>query len=476
MGGDLDLNSAVTGPSHFVISTVGSFYTVGPELGGVITGDLPAGYKGCMRLQTSGGAFTFTFVPGGFASGIATTGGILQFNDDSGTASWVSGNLRMQDATAFISGDATALHTNYAFGEHGGSPIGRFSIAGSFVLDPASGMVSSFTADQNDAGMPSTLSETGSISAVSSLDGRAISSFTPQVPPSAASKSVFYIVNANEIFILGADAFGPGSAIRSGQAVVSNSPYAASSIAGNQIIHTTGQGVCKVNNVTTPCANAALGLLNLSANLSTTGTFTGTVFQYDIQNGPQTTSYKSGSSGTFALASSAGRVTLGNAGATPPVLYLASPTSNTEPVTFFIVGTDQAASFGYAEQGASAAIANSSLVGSYFVVNYDSGDSSVWAQIGILSGFPYSAAGTWDYDWSGLQLLNTIANEYNAPLNITNLDPNNNPAPGLGTAGVGVVAITNGKRILCLLEGGQFPKPVVSVGGTAAVVVIAEPQ
>ena len=71
---------------------------------------------------------------------------------------------------------------------------------------------------------------------------------------------------------------------------------------------------------------------------------------------------------------------------------------------------------------------------------------------------------------------NTIANEYNAPLNITNLDPNNNPAPGLGTAGVGVVAITNGKRILCLLEGGQLPKPVVSVGGTAAVVVIAEPD
>jgi len=110
-----------------------------------------------------------------------------------------------------------------------------------------------------------------------------------------------------------------------------------------------------------PCANAALGLLTFTPNSTITGTITGTLFQYDSQNGAGTTTF-SGTPGTFTLAGSAGRVTVGNAGANLSVLYLASPASNSEPVTFFIVGTDKTASFGYGEQGASAAVATSTLV------------------------------------------------------------------------------------------------------------------
>ena len=54
MGGELDLNSAITGPQHFTINSTGSFYTVGPELNGLQTGFSSAGYVGCMQLQTSG--------------------------------------------------------------------------------------------------------------------------------------------------------------------------------------------------------------------------------------------------------------------------------------------------------------------------------------------------------------------------------------------------------------------------------------
>ena len=154
-----------------------------------------------------------------------------------------------------------------------------------------------------------------------------------------------------------------------------------------------------MNGVTTPCATAALGLLNFAADSSTTGRITGTVFQYDIQNGERITSIASGSPETFALASSTGRVTVGNASANPSVLYLASPASNSEPVTFFIVGTDSAASFGYAEQGATAPVADASLNGSYFVVNDDSGDSSVWAQLGVIDGYAELGSG-----YVGLQL------------------------------------------------------------------------
>ena len=475
-GGDLDVNDSSSGPRHFTIQSAGSLYKVGPDPGSAVFGVAgDSGFVGCLQLQTPGGSFTFAIAPGSFTSGVAARGMLLQIDSTTTPKSQVAGELRLQDSNAFGSGDTTALHTNYAFGEHGGSPKGRHAMAGSFVLDPLSGSVSFFTADQNEAGTPSGISGAGMISSVSRLDGRATATFTTGAPSVTTSNRVLYVVNSDEIFTLGSDLWGLGSPIRSGQAVASAASFDATSIAGNHIVHTTGQFLCTANNVSGPCAIGTLGLLSLSSNSSTTGAITGTLFQYDIQDGPQTTTFSPNSPGTFALASSTGRVTLGNMGANPPVLYLASPTTNSDPVTFFIVSTDAAASFGYAEQGASASVSNLSLPAKFFVGNDDSGDPSVWSQIAVISNFPFAPDGTWDYTWSGMQLLNADANEYAAGLNITNLDPNNNPAPGLGTAGVGVVAITNGKRVLCLLEGGQFSKDV-TVGGKAAVIVIAEPQ
>ena len=476
IGGDLDVNDAISGPRHLTILSAGSYYTVGPDPGSAIYNVAGAsGFVGCLQLQTSGGPFTFTIAPGAFTSGVATKGGLLQINSQSSPESQVAGELRLQDQNAFSSGDTTALHTNYALGEHGGTPNGRYAMAGSFVLDPRSGSISSITADQNEAGTVSGIFGTGRISSVSRSDGRAPVSFTAGEAPGTASNSVFYIVNPDEIFILGTDSWGPGSPIRSGQAVVSAGSFTAASVAGNHIIHTTGQFPCTTGHYSGPCAIGELGLLTLNSNSPAAGQVTGVVFRYDIQNGTQFQISDSGSPGSYTLASSAGRVTLENMGTSPPILYLASPTTNSDPVTFFIVGTDAAASFGYAEQGANASISKDSLPDLYFVFNDDSGDPTVWSQIGVISDFSYAPDGTWDYTWSGSQLLDADANEYNAGLNITNLDPNGNPAPGLGTAGVGVVAITNGKRVLCLLEGGQYSKDVTA-GGKAAIIVIAEPQ
>jgi len=473
VGGTLDLNSATTGPQNFSISSTGSFYTVGPNSDPTILSDRsPVGYMGCMRLQTSGGPFTFAFGLGAFDADIATTGAILQINDESGTKSSASGEMRIQDPSAFSSGNTTELHSNYAFGEHGGDPSGRYAIAGSFALEASTGTISSFTADQNSAGTLSNISGFGTINSVSTTDGRAVSFL--QGAPGATNNNVLYIVNANEIFIIGADAFGSGIPIRSGQAVVSSGSYSASSLIGNQIVHTTGQDVCTVSSVTAPCASATLGLLNFTADSSTTGALTGTLFQYDIQNRARATSFAAGSPGTFVLATSTGRVVLGNTGSNLSVLYLANPASNSEPVTFFIVGTDKAASFGYAEQGANATVATATLLHqNYFVVNDDAGDSSVYARIGILAGG--LIVGTFDYTLGGWQELGDLANDYADGLNITNIDPSNNPAPGVGTAGSGIVAITDGHRILCLVEGDQSTKP--SPGSIAPpAILIAEPQ
>jgi uncharacterized repeat protein (TIGR01451 family) len=472
IGGDIDLNSAITGSQRFTISSSGSFYTVGPDGDPVINGQ-GAGYVGCMRLQTSGGAFTFTFGLGGIVGSVSTKGAVLQINDESGTNSFVSGQFRMQDSAAFGSGNTNALHTNYVFGEHGGDPSGRYAIAGSFALNPATGTISSFTADQNTVGTFSNITGIGAIGPVSSMDGRAVSFLTVQTSSGAKYTNVLYIVNANEIFIVGADAFSPGSPVRSGQAVVSDTSLTASSIAGNQIVHTTGQGFCSANSVPAPCANAALGLLNFTPNSPTAGTFTGTIFHYDSQSSLGSTTFALGSPGTYTLAGSTGRMTVGNASANLSVLYISSPASNSEPVTFFIVGTDNAASFGYGEQGANAAIATNDILSKSFIVaNDDIGDSSGYAMFGTIDY--YATGGSWDYIFDDRQWLGAWADDYVNPLQITNVDPNKNPAPGVGTAGSGFVAITNGKRILCLSGGnGPFSKATTK---SPAILLIADPQ
>jgi uncharacterized repeat protein (TIGR01451 family) len=445
IGGDLDINDAVLGPRHLTINSAGSLYTLGGELGGPQQGQQgtkSVGYIGCLRLQTSGGAFTFVFAPGGFTSGVATKGGILQINDESGTKSYVSGELRIQEPSAFSSGDASALPPYFAFGEHGGDPTGRFAMAGSFVLDPQSGAVSSVTADRNEAGVLSGFTGAGSIASVSSVDGRALLSLSSLGPPAATSNSVLYIVNSNEMFMVGTEPFAPGSPIRSGQAIVSANSYAVSSIFGNQIIHAVAQG-----------AGGALGLLNLSPISASTGTYTGIVFQY--ASGLETTSIDSGSPGTYTVDSTTGRGTLQRDGATKSVLYLASPMANTDPVSFFILGVDPIVSFGSAEQGASAPVADKLLSGVFFLMNDDSGDVSVGGEIGIVADLR-TPIGTLDYVSKGSQSLNGWPGDY-ASIAITNLEPNGNPAPGVGGA-VGdrsIVAITNGKRVLCLFVGGD---------------------
>jgi hypothetical protein len=464
-GGDLDLNSVASGPQHFTINSTGSYYIVGPG-------------QGCLRLETSGGPFTFAFFPRAISSGTAATASVLEINDESGANSSLSGQMRIQDATAFSSGTTSALHGNYAFGEHGQSAAGRFATAGSLVLDPATSAITSFTADQNSAGSQASVAGTGSVGPISSMDGRAI--LTTQAA-GVMSSQVVYILNANEFFVLSADAFNSANAIRSGMAVVSSGSYATGAIAGNQIIHTTGQITCAVNG-STLCANAELGLLNFSATSSTGGALTASLFQYDIQHGPSNSSVDSANPAAYAVAANTGRVTLANFGANAPVFYLASPAANTDPTTFFIVGSDEAASYGYAEPGAAQAVTVASLAGDYSIASDDLGDSSVWAQImaGTINLDAFNSlfffAGDLSYTVGGSQWVQTedVNGDYDSTLDISNLDPNNNPAPGVGKVGLGLIAITNGHRLLCLVEGTQLNKATPLATNSAAVILIAE--
>jgi len=461
-GGDLDM-STTTGSQQYTITPSGtgiaSTYTVGPDSTG-------AGFLGCMTVATviqgtvnAGPTITFTFSLGAVHSGVASQGQIIEFDDSTGTGTRISGVMMQQDTTAFSAGNTSALHANYAFGSDGQNSTGHVALGGSFVLNPATGNFTSVNLDVNVAGtVGSNISGSGSIpfSSISAVDGRgtlSISYTLNSIP--LTNNSVIYIVNANEFFTIGTDAFGSGFPVRTGRAIVSSGSYTSANVA-NMIIRLTGQTSCTVASVTAPCATVALGLILPTASTSTTGTFTGDVYNYDLQGGETTNNFPSGSPGTFTVTGATGRVTLGNAGSNPPVFYLASPAANTEPITAFFVSTNAGsgsdAQFGIAEAGASSAITTASLAANYFFGTDDPGDNTVQDQIGVVTVASSGAlTGTQNSSGqSGLQLLQAVTSQ---PITITNLDPGSNSAPGTGTIGPNSVAITNGTRFFFILTG-----------------------
>jgi uncharacterized repeat protein (TIGR01451 family) len=456
IGGNLDINTAAGAQSVTITPSgagIASKYQVGPATTGT-------GFLGCMTVATSnpGVTVTFTFSLGGVVSGVASKGRIIEFDDSTGTGTRAAGELLLQDSTAFASGNTSALHTNYAFGSEGqtNATNPHFAIAGSVVLNPATGNFTSANLDVDAGGALGTnLSGTGSIpfSSISAVDGRGTLTLNFTLPTGpVATTSAIYIVNANEFFILGTDSYSAGFAIRAGRAIVSASSY--TSINPQLILHITSSSQCGGGGggATTPCAQATLGLLNITATNTTSGTFTGDIYNYDPINGAQSQNFPAATPATYTLTDATGRVAIGNAGGNPPVVYLASPASNTDPFVAFIVGTDSSAIFGFGETGAASSITTASMAGNYFFGDDDPGDNTVKNQIGIAV-FASNGTVTGTGFSSGQGGLST-ASSVNGTVTITNLGSAGNAAPGTGNIGANTIAITNGKRFFFIDESG----------------------
>jgi uncharacterized repeat protein (TIGR01451 family) len=464
--GDLDLNVGTPGPEHLLISASGvganSTYKVGPDGTG-------AGFLGCVVLTTTLGNtttdLTLTFSLNAAVAGVSSKGRIIEFDDITGSGNRAAGELRLQDTTAFSAGNTGALHSNYAFGGSGQSAAGRFAIAGAFALDPAHGTLSSVVFDSDSAGALITVvgpSGTGSVGSVSAVDGRATLSLNQSLLANTTSpaSAIVYIVNANEMFLVGADPFGGHFPIYSGKVIVSAASYTTAAIAGNQMLHATGQNSCTVGSQQIPCATVTIGLLNISASSTTAGTLTGDIYTFDHVNGAASQNFSSASPGTIALTVVSGRVAITNVGNHPPVFYLATPANNTDPVTAFVVGTDGSALSGFTELGAASSITVSSMAGNYFFGNEDPGDNTVknqmgvatFASSGVISGTAFNSG------QNGLATNGTA----NGTLVITNVGSASNAAPGTGNFGPQTIVITNGTKLFLIDEG----------GGAASVVVI----
>ena len=443
--GHIDANFGANGGNSVFsdeLLTTGSSYKVG------LDPTNNSGYLGCMVLaMKSGGTTTLRFAVS-VVAGTAVRGRIMRWTDTTGDGSEIraSGIMLPQDTTAFA---LSHLRSNYALGADGTDPNGgHLAFAGTIGIN-GSGTVTSSEFDSNDAGnLQTDLSyisasiATTSTGSTTAQTGRTL--FTGTVPTAAGTStnhSAAYIVNANEFFFVGIDPFTT-SAIFSGRGIstaASFSNTSNSSLNGNYVAQiygaTTGNASC---NNSGPCATVGLGVLQFSG----TGTLNSasTLYRYQQGVGMQLDN----PSGTYAVSPS-GRVTITGSKA-QPVLYLATPQSNTEPITAFSVATDSgahsSASFGIMEAGANSNVSASVLAGNRIFGSSDPGDSTVQDQSGVvnvdssgnMTGYRYSS------DTNGLTESTLSDGSGGAPL----VTITNSPLPGFGDVGGGTVAVTDG--------------------------------
>jgi hypothetical protein len=473
VGGEIDINTSAN-PQHFTViptptpppappATSSSFYAVGSD------------NTGCLSLHTSSGAtMIFRFALGKVSSGVATEGRITEFDDQFPSTSTegtrASGPLRLQDRTAFASGDTSHLQRNYAFGVggSGGSGDPHAVVVGAFVLDPATGVITNSDFDSDDLNaIPVVQSDvqgsTGSIGSVSTKTGRAIFTFTPKsaVWPGGITgitqtqtQAALYVVNSSELFLVTADSPNPIAAapffLYAGRAIATGASFNSASLSGSFILHETGALALSACN---QCADVSLGLLNFASGVSSVS---GTIFEYNAKNGPTTTPLLG--IATYAVSSTFGRVSLTGTGlAHPPVFYIAQPTTATDKIQAFVGGTDPTAvaGSGVLEAGASTTVTTATLNGSYFFGDEDDPDDpTITNRVGVTS----ISAGA----MTGTQFTSTSGLLSSSPINRT-ATIDNAKGPGTGNVGANTVAITDGSKLFFIDETSSAPASIIVV-------------
>jgi len=258
-----------------------------------------------------------------------------------------------------------------------------------------------------------------------------------------------YIVNSSEILLtslepptIGIPTGTPG-ALYSGRAIVSAA--SSQSLAGNFVLHANGL-TC-----TGPSGCAGLGVVTLTSTNTTTGTTAGTLVTYSPLQGVLSGSL---AGGTYTVDAASGRVTISPSGLAPlPVFYLAAPTTATESIHAFGIGSDATASFELLEPGAPANVTTASLAGNYFFCDELARDETVVSRVGTVK---ISATGvaTGTEDDSATAGLSTKAVNYT--VTIDNAD-----GPGTGNVGANTFAITNGTKLFFFQETGPASITVV---------------
>ena len=419
-GGEEDVNDTIS-PQHLTFTSGGSLYTVASD------------HRGCLQLTNTAGTTTvFRFSVGGINSGVASTGRIIEFDDNSGNGAGNrgSGILRLQDSSAF---SLTTLKTQYAFGVRGWSGGGsqnlRLASAGSF--NNSSGSLNGVF-DENIGGIlfPEATGVTGNISPISGTNGRAVANF-----PQGVFDWAIYVVNASEFFIIGTDPINVNP-VSIGVAVATGSSFTASSLSGSYVVHATGSS--------SGSADVNLELLTMTPGGGQAGTLGGTVYSYGVGNGAQTATL---SGVTYNVDAGSGRTVLGNPGDNLPVLYLTTPTDG---IAAFVVGVGADALFGMAEPQTGAALP----AGTYIFGTEDPSDNTVANKAGVET-IASGGAFTSTFDQSTTSALPQSGQTVSGTVSL-------GPA-GTGNIGPSTVAITSGSKLFSIDESGGTSGPAAIV-------------
>ena len=348
--GLLDFNTS-GGPGTGTILSAGSSYTVGVD------------NRACLVLADStGGVENFRASVGTLVSGVATEGRIIQFNDNNGRRGRQSGFLMKQTppfATSQISG-------TYALGAVGmDSDGGRFAGAG-VLTGSGAGVISSFTADFDDAGTASGNATGGTGTYTVATNGRGTSTTTiTVVGKSGTSNLVLYMVSSSEILFMSTDSLVAGHTIFSGELKKQTGPFVTTTFDNSDYVsYAAGLGTNGGNDT---IISQATFTTNGNANLTSDENNNGTLGTEQV------------TAATFIIASN-GRTTISGSGVGmhPPILYLIDSNSA------FIVGTDPAVSFGFLEKQTGGPFSDASISGLFFFggdapttgSHYDSGTAT----------------------------------------------------------------------------------------------------
>jgi hypothetical protein len=278
-------------------------YSVGADNRGLLT-FAPVG--SCVTGSIGGGGGTLAFVLGDVKSGVAATGRLINFDDNSGNSGLGAGLLRRQDPNAFAS---ASFAGTYGFGLTGqDASLGRAVEAG-LVTFNNSLAITGGNFDLNDNGTLFTGTTTGSYTAPDA-NGRTV--LTTTVPGLGTFTSVVYIISANEFFFLSLDPTATNILFAGqGERQFNPNSFDLTSLKGPDVVTASGTssgGTSALAGVATASIVNNVGNISITADIDDGGNLT----LGQVQNG------------TYTVAAN-GRVVLTGFSSTAIIAYLIRP-------------------------------------------------------------------------------------------------------------------------------------------------------
>ena len=282
--------------------------------------------RGCLTLNTTSSSAQFRVAPTTIAAGAGSAffpaGRIMQFDDNDGTGTRVSGSFHIQDPTAF---SLASLAPTVAFRFSGWDVHdGHFAMAGTASAN--NGLFTSVSADVNDAGALSGALNGGSGSmAAPDENGRATATISVG---SATYDLIYYIVDAEHIIFNSAQVVANGRPLITGESTATAGPFSQASLSDSHIFRLGGH--------TPGSPDIAIGVLHFDG----AGALSGNLFERSGGTADATTL-----SAQYSVDSTTGRFTF--SGAVVPAIGYAIPGAT--GVTGYLLGTGPSAASGVME-------------------------------------------------------------------------------------------------------------------------------